>query len=98
MAADDRIQLRNPDPAKKGARIPHDQYAIARRAALATLPSTGPGMTLPAFRAALEKRLRAAKGWDRSLSVTWYSMAIKLDLEARGELKRSGSPQRLTRA
>jgi len=28
----------------------------------------------------------------------WYGMAIKLDLEARGELVRSGTPQRLTRA
>lgn len=98
MAAGDRIQLRNPDPTKTGVRVRRDQYAIARRAALATLPATGPGLTLPAFRAALEKRLRAAKGWDRSLSVSWYSMAIKLDLEARGEVRRSGSPQRLTRA
>ena len=96
--ADDRVQLRNPDPKKKGPRIAKDTYAILRRAALATLPATGPGLTLAEFRGALEKRLAGTKGWDRTKSASWYGMAIKLDLEAKGELKRSGSPQRLVRA
>jgi hypothetical protein len=94
-----RVQLRNPDPAKKGARIPRDQYVIARRAALATLTAKAPGITLIDFRAKMAKRLLRAKGWDRSLSASWYTMAVKLDLEARGEIKRTGgSPQRLVRA
>jgi hypothetical protein len=97
--AAERIQLRNPVPARKGPRIPRDQYAIARRAALATLPPTAPGITLTDFRAKMAKRLLRAKGWDRSLSASWYTMAVKLDLEARGEIKRTGSsPQRLIRA
>jgi hypothetical protein len=94
-----RIQLRNPVPGKKGARIPRDQYAIARRAALAVLPAKEPGMALTAFRAKMAKRLLRAKGWDRSLSASWYTMAVKLDLEARGEIRRiGGTPQRLVRA
>jgi L-asparaginase II len=94
-----RIQLRNPIAGKKGGRIPRGQYVIARRAALATLPAKAPGMTLGDFRAKMAKRLLRAKGWDPSLSASWYTMAVKLDLEARGEIKRSsGSPQRLVRA
>lgn len=96
-AAGLRIQLRNPDPKKKGPRMDAGTYALVRAAALKTLPRTGPGMTLEEFRGDLAKRLLRTKGWDRALSAQWYGMAIKLDLEARGELKRSGSPQRLTR-
>jgi len=97
-AAGAKVQLRNPDPKKKGPRMHAATYAVVRKAALATLPAKGPGLTLDEFRAALAKRLGRTKGWDDSLSAMWYGMAIKLDLEARGELTRSGSPQRLTRA
>jgi hypothetical protein len=93
-----KVQLRNPDPKKKGPRMDTTTYAVVRKAALATLPAKGPGLTLEEFRGALAKRLRQTKGWDDALSAQWYGMAIKLDLEARGELKRSGTPQRLIRA
>jgi len=92
------VQLRNPDPKKKGPRMDKATYAVVRKAALATLPATAPGMTLEEFRSALADRLARTKGWDQSLSAMWYGMAIKLDLEARGELQRAGTPQRLTRA
>jgi uncharacterized protein DUF6958 len=98
MAAAERILLRNPDRTKKGSRIARDQYDIARRAALAALPARGPGITLTAFRDRVATRLARAKGWDKDASASWYSMAIKLDLEARGEIRRIGrSPQRLIR-
>jgi hypothetical protein len=92
------VQLRNPDPKKKGPRMDRATYAVVRRAALATLPAKAPGLTLEEFRSALAKRLGRTAGWDPALSARWYGMAIKLDLEARGELTRSGTPQRLTRA
>lgn len=98
MAAEERIQLRNPDPKKRGPRLTKDSYALLRKAALATLPASGPGMTLAEFRAALAKRLAKTNGWDRTKSASWHGMAIKLDLEARGEIRRTGTPQRLTRA
>jgi hypothetical protein len=98
-ATGERIQLRNPDPKKKGARIARDQYAIARNVALATLPAKEPGITLTDFREKVAKKLKSAKGWDKAASGSWYSMAIKLDLEARGEITRVGNaPQRLIRA
>ena len=76
--ASERIQLRDPDPKKKGPRLPKGTSAV--------------------LRAALSDRLARAEGWDRSLSPSWYGMAVKLDLEARGEIKRTGSPPRLLRA
>jgi hypothetical protein len=99
MNTDDRIQLRNPDPSKKTASIPDDVYAVARTTVLAIVPAVEPGITLNAYLEAMAKELPKVKGWDRSLSASWYAMAMKLDLEARGELKRinAKSPQRLIR-
>ena len=96
---DDRIQLRHPDPSKKTATIARDSYAVARRAILDIVPAQEPGITLNDYLDAVATRLPEVKGWDRSLSARWYAMALKLDLEARGELKRINRkpPQRLVR-
>jgi len=93
------IQLQHPDPTKRNARIASDAYAVARRTVLAVVPASEPGITLPAYLDEVAARLPKAKGWDPSLSPRWYAMAIKLDLEARGELKRINRkpPQRLVR-
>jgi hypothetical protein len=95
----DEVQLRNPDPAKKTARIASDTYAVARRTVLAIVPAEEPGITLNAYLEEMTTRLSNAKGWDPSLSARWYAMAMKFDLEARGELKRINRkpPQRLVR-
>jgi hypothetical protein len=96
---DDRIQLRHPDASKKTATIASDSYAVARRTILALVPAEEPGITLNDYLAAVAAQLPKAKGWDPSLSASWYAMAMKLDLEARGELKRINTrpPQRLVR-
>ena len=93
------IQLRHPDPTKETARIASDSYAVARRTVLAVVPAGEPGITLPTYLDEMEAKLPKAKGWDPSLSARWYAMAMKLDLEARGELKRitRRPPQRLVR-
>ena len=93
------IQLRHPGPTKRNARIASDAYAVARRTVLAVVPQNEPGITLPAYLDEMTVRLPKAKGWDPSLSPRWYAMAMKLDLEARGELKRINRkpPQRLVR-
>lgn len=97
--ADKRVQLRNPDPARKAARMDGDLYTVARRTVLAIVPAEEPGITLNDYLAEMTARLPQANGWDRSLSSGWYAMAMKLDLEARGELKRVNRkpPQRLVR-
>jgi hypothetical protein len=95
----DTIQLRHPDPSKKTARMASDKYAVARRTVLGIVPADEPGITLDAYLDEVGARLPRVKGWDPSLSARWYAMAIKLDLEARGELKRINKqpPQRLIR-
>ena len=94
------VQLRNPDRTKKMPRLAKAPYAVLRRTALAVVPKKAPGITLKAFLAEMAKRLPKAKGWDRSLSASWWAVAIKLDLEARGEIARVNTrpPQRLARA
>lgn len=98
MAAD-KIQLRHPDPTKRAARIASEAYAVARRTVLAIVPAGEPGITLPTYLDEMAAKLPKAKGWDPSLSARWWAMAMKLDLEARGELKRINRkpPQRLVR-
>jgi hypothetical protein len=93
------IQLRHPDPTKRNARIATRAYAVARRTVLTVVPAGEPGITLPAYLDEMALKLPNAKGWDPSLSPRWYAMAMKLDLEARGELKRINRkpPQRLVR-
>jgi hypothetical protein len=97
--AGETIQLRHPDPTKTNARIGSDAYAVARRTVLAVVPKGEPGITLLAYLDEMAVKLPKAKGWDPSLSPRWYAMAMKLDLEARGELKRINRkpPQRLVR-
>ena len=97
--ATDRIQLRHPDPGKKTATIAGDVYAVARRTIVAIVPAEEPGITLNDYLNRVAVELPKAKGWDPSLSARWYAMAMKLDLEARGELKRINRrpPQRLVR-
>ena len=98
--AEDRIQLRNPDPKKKMPRIARHSYALVHKTALAVVPKKAPGITLKEYLDEMATRLPKLRGWDRSTSAGWYAMAIKLDMEARGELKRVNDkpPQRLIRA
>ena len=93
------VQLRHLDPGKKNARMAGDSYAVARRTVMAIVPTEEPGITLNDYLAAMAERLPEAEGWDLSLSAGWYAMAMKLDLEARGELRRINRkpPQRLIR-
>jgi hypothetical protein len=100
VSVQDRIQLRHPDPKKKMPRLPKDSYAVVHKTALAVVPKKAPGITLNAYLDEMKKRLPKVRGWDRSASASWYAMAIKLDMEARGELKRvkDKPPQRLIRA
>ena len=96
---DDRIQLRNPDPKKSMPRIAKSNYALAHQTALAVLPKRAPGITLEEFLDEMKTPLPKLSGWDDSTSAGWLAMAIKLDLEARGEIKRINDkpPQTLVR-
>lgn len=97
--AGERIETLHPDPAKSGVRIPRWKYDALRRAILAAAPAAGEGV---AFRD-LGRRVEQALTTDelaRLGSVMWHVTVVKLDLEARGELRRVAgvSPQRLLRS
>ena len=94
-----RIQLRNPDPAKKMPLMAQDQYELVRDTVLSVVPPEAPGITLEDYLAEMKRRLPGVAGWDPSVSANWWGMAIKLDMEARGELERINDkpPQRIVR-
>lgn len=99
MATRDVVQLRHPDRTKKMPSMPRSSYDLARRTALALVPKQAPGMKLEEYLDEMATRLPQEAGWDRSASARWWAMAIKLDLEARGELQRINKrpPQTLVR-
>ena len=90
-----RVRLRNPDKTKAGPSIEREKYEIVRKEILALVPRSAPGITWTSLRDSADERLgRRLKGGHN----WWYTTAVKLHLEAIGELRRSdGSPQRLTR-
>ena len=94
----ERIQTLHPDPSKGGPRIIRWKYEAVREAILEAVPREPPGLPfkeLPAkVRSTLDSRILADLG-----SVAWYTVTVKLDLEARGELARveGARPQHLIR-
>lgn len=82
----------NPDPTKQGVQISKAKYDAIRKAILDTLKIHGP-MTFTELGSAVEDDLH--KGFDGS--VMWHFTTVKLDMEARGEIRRvpKSSPQRI---
>jgi hypothetical protein len=68
---------------KQGVNISKEKYEIIRKAILSTL-RTQKEMTFMKLSRAVEKEVNGTfEG-----SVTWYVTTVKLDLEARGQVKR----------
>ncbi|HXI02335.1 MAG TPA: hypothetical protein VNI57_04085 [Candidatus Saccharimonadales bacterium] len=94
----ERIQLLHPERGKSAPRIDKGKYDAVRKAILRAVPANAEGITwreLPGkVRALLPPRSRSTLG-----SVTWYTVSVKLDMEARGELERipGAVPQRIRR-
>ena len=70
--------------------IDSKKYWLLRAAIMSVLPTEGEGMTYKALQAAIEPRV-PAKMFPGSAaaktSMTWYTMTVKLDLQARGLIK-----------
>lgn len=79
----DTIATLHPDPSKKGVKIEKEKYETMRSAILETLERDG-AMPFMELAALLEDRMRGS--FDGS--VMWYYTTVKLDLEARGEIRR----------
>lgn len=79
-----RIQLLH--PTKTAPTVEQSKYDAVRRAILAALPTRGAGLPFRALATEVGRRMdNAAFG---SGSVGWYTTTVKLDLEARGLIRR----------
>lgn len=79
----EQIQTLHPDPSKKGVHIDKEKYDLMRRSILEKLEQQG-RITFTELSALVEDDLRGR--FDGSMM--WYYTTVKLDLEARGELRR----------
>ena len=88
---EDRIATLHPDPNKQGVSIDKVKYDAVSAAILDSIRED-PGLTFEELLVTIEDRLKASfEG-----SIGWYTVTVKLDLEARGLIAREGkSPQRL---
>jgi len=89
---------RNVTPGAGGTRIDKAKYDAVRKAILAVVPRRGKGALFKALPKAVAKRIPADL-LPRKGSASWYTTVVKLDLEARGLIRRvdGATPQRLLR-
>ena len=80
----DKILTKNPDPLKKGVKINKDRYDFVRGVILLILKKQGALSSAMLISEVVEEIERSGKV---DYSVGWCAMAVKLDLEARGEIK-----------
>ena len=89
-----RLTTLHPDPDKQGTRIDAAVYEATKSAILRSLEQAGDtGVAFGDLSSEVERRSDPTIWADRS--VGWYTTTVKLDLEARSLIRRSGSPQRL---
>lgn len=79
----EKILTANPDSAKKGVRIDKSRYDNIRTVMLEILKTRGPLSTKSLVEAVAEV---VEKNGKVEYSVGWCAMAVKLDLEAKGEI------------
>jgi hypothetical protein len=91
------IPTRNPGRGKKGPRVDGARYEAMKAALLAVIPRTREGVTFASLPGLVERKLPRAL--FEGASIPWYVATVKLDLEARGLIRRvaNASPQRLRR-
>ena len=77
-----KVQCLHPQ-GKKGVRIDRAKYDPIREAILAVLETEGPCRFMR-----LAERVEARIGDSFPGSVSWYTITVKLDLEARGVVER----------
>lgn len=86
MAKADETKILTKHPAgKKGVNISKPKYDAMRKALLAAIPASEEGVPFKGLAAEIAPCLGSAFTPDDS--VMWYVVAVKQDLEARGELE-----------
>lgn len=92
----DRVLTLHPE-GKQGVRIDRTKYDAMVAALCAVIPGEEPGARFSDLSALVRPHLPASS-FGAGVSVSWYVTTVKLDLEARGVVRRlAGSPQRLVR-
>ena len=88
----DKVQTLHPDPDKQGVNIDQKKYDAVRRAIIAALTEHGE-LTFAGLTRIVEEKLAG----QFEGSIPWYTITVKLDLEARQVIGRvSGKkPQHL---
>ncbi len=79
----EKILTRNPDPSKRGVKIDKDRYDVLRKTILTILKEQGPLTTKGLVEAVVDV---IEKDGKVDYSVGWAAMAVKLDLDAKGEI------------
>ncbi len=93
-----RVATLHPEPGKQGVRIDARKYEVMRRALLRVIPARAPGAAFGDL-CDFVRPLLPDDVYGEGTSVPWYVVTVKLDLEARGVLRRlpGRGPQRLVR-
>ena len=93
-----RVQTKHPQPGKASPRISRIKYDAIRDAILRVVPRNADGIPFQEVPdlvgSVLPRRVKECFG-----SISWYTVTVKLDLEARGVLERVPGvrPQRIRR-
>lgn len=97
METPDRILTLHP-AGKQGVNIERVRYEPMRRALLKVIPRKRAGIALSEVRTLVEPLLPGF-GFPPKASVGWHLIAVKQDLEARGEIEQvpGAKPQHLRR-
>lgn len=93
MASDERITMKNPNTGRDDRTISRAMYEPVRDAILATISDAG---ELPWTELTDQVHARTPAEMWADASVGWYTVTVKLHLEATGLLQRKGSPQILS--
>ena len=93
--AEDKIQTQSSIEGSSGTRISKTKYNAYKKAILKVVPKSKEGITFNE----LPKAVKRVLPKDVDGSVNWYTVCVKLDLEARGMIERipGAKPQRLRR-
>lgn len=95
----ERILTLHPEKGKAGVRIDKRKYDAMAKALLKVIPKREPGVLFGELKDRVRPHLPKSV-FTEGVSVAWYVVTVKLDLEARGSIVRVGGrgPQRVVRA
>ena len=99
MAKADKVHCQNPDPAKEGTNIDRWKYDALRKVILSAVGRGKAGIKYQNLNAAVADRLSEADRKNLG-SLGWYTVVVKLHLEAIGEIERvpGETPHRIVRS